>query len=136
SAFTIGQNRSPLKAGTRHKNLNRLAGVASSERSRAWPRVRPLKDQAQGVTFMIKRFAGTTPTRSRAVAHNGIVYAVATAKNKSAPLYEQTKDALAQIDNTLGEAGSNKPRTLRAIVYITDMSRKPEMDRAWDEWVD
>ena len=85
---------------------------------------------------MIKRFTGTTPTRSRAVAHDGIVYAVATAKNKSAPLYEQTKDTLAQIDATLQEAGSDKSRILRATVYITDMSRKPEMDRAWDEWVD
>jgi len=85
---------------------------------------------------MIKRLAGTTPTRSRAVAHNGIVYTVATAKNKSAPLYEQTKDALGQIDATLAEAGSNKSRILRATVYITDMTRKPDMDRAWDEWVD
>lgn len=85
---------------------------------------------------MIKRFAGMVPTRSRAVAHDGIVYAVATAKNKAAPLYEQTKDALAQIDSTLAEAGSSKSRILRATVYITDMSRKPEMDRAWDEWVD
>jgi enamine deaminase RidA (YjgF/YER057c/UK114 family) len=85
---------------------------------------------------MIKRFAGTTPTRSRAVARNAIVYAVATAKNKSAPLYDQTKDALAQIDSMLAEAGSSKSRVLRATVYITDMSRKPEMDRAWDEWVD
>ena len=89
----------------------------------------------RGETGMIKRFAGTTATRSRAVAHDGIVYAVATAKNKSAPLYEQTKDALAQIDATLAEAGSNKSRILRTTVYITDMSRKPEMDRAWDEWV-
>jgi enamine deaminase RidA (YjgF/YER057c/UK114 family) len=85
---------------------------------------------------MIKRLAGTTPTRSRAVAHNGIVYAVATAKDKSAPLYEQTQDALAQIDATLAEAGSNKSRILRATVYITDMTRKSDMDRAWDEWVD
>jgi enamine deaminase RidA (YjgF/YER057c/UK114 family) len=85
---------------------------------------------------MIKRFAGTTPTRSRAVAHNDIVYAVATAKNKVAPLYDQTKDALAQIDSILAEAGSSKSRILRATVYIADMSRKPEMDRAWDEWVD
>ncbi|MFM9848696.1 MAG: RidA family protein [Hyphomicrobiaceae bacterium] len=85
---------------------------------------------------MIARFAGPIPTRSRATAHDGIVYAVATAKNKAAPLYEQTKDALAQIDSTLAEAGSNKSRILRATVYITDMSRKPEMDRAWDEWVD
>jgi enamine deaminase RidA (YjgF/YER057c/UK114 family) len=85
---------------------------------------------------MIKRFAGTTPTRSRAVVHNDIVYAVATAKNKSALLYDQTTDALAQIDSILAEAGSSKSNILRATVYITDMSRKPEMDRAWDEWVD
>ena len=52
---------------------------------------------------MIKRFAGTVPTRSRAVAHDGVVYAVATAKNKSAPLYKQTKDAFAQIGEAYGE---------------------------------
>ncbi len=85
---------------------------------------------------MIKRFTGTTPTRSRAVAHDGVVYAVATAKDKTGALYEQTKDALAQIDSTLAEAGSNKSRILRATVYISDMSKKPEMDRAGDEWVD
>ena len=85
---------------------------------------------------MITRFAGTVPTRSRAVAHDGIVYAVATAKNKSAALYEQTLDALAEIDKSLADAGSHKSRILRATVYITDMSRKPEMDRAWDHWVD
>jgi enamine deaminase RidA (YjgF/YER057c/UK114 family) len=49
---------------------------------------------------------------------------------------KQTKDALAQIDSTLAEAGSNKSRILRVTVYITDMGRKPEMDRAWNEWVD
>lgn len=85
---------------------------------------------------MIKRYTGTTSTRSRAVAHSGIVYAVATAKDKSGALYAQTKDALSQIDATLADAGSDKSRILRATVYITDMSQKPEMDRAWDEWVD
>ena len=85
---------------------------------------------------MIQRFAGTTPTRSRAVAHAGLVYAVHTAPAKSPSLYEQTRDALAAIDRTLAEAGSDKSRILRATVYITDMARKPEMNRAWDEWVD
>jgi enamine deaminase RidA (YjgF/YER057c/UK114 family) len=85
---------------------------------------------------MIKRYTGTTATRSKAVARDGIVYAVATAKDKAGALYAQTKDALAQIDATLAEAGTNKSRILRTTVYITDMSKKPEMDRAWDEWVD
>lgn len=84
----------------------------------------------------IKRYAGNIPTRSRAVAHDGLIYAVHTAPTKSSSLYEQTKGALAAIDRTLEEAGSNKSRILRATVYITDMSRKPEMNKAWDEWVD
>ncbi len=85
---------------------------------------------------MIKRYKGTVPTRSRAVAHDGIVYTVATAKDKSGDLYAQTKDTLAQLDANMAEAGTNKSRILRATVFITDMSKKPEMDRAWDEWVD
>ena len=84
----------------------------------------------------IKRFPGSVPTRSKAVVHNGLVYTVATAPNKSAPLYEQTREALAAIDRNLAEAGSNKSHILTATVFITDMGRKPEMNRAWDEWVD
>ena len=36
-----------------------------------------------------------------------------TAPNKSASLYEQTREALAAIDRNLAEAGSNKSRILR-----------------------
>jgi enamine deaminase RidA (YjgF/YER057c/UK114 family) len=64
------------------------------------------------------------------------VYAVATAPTKMPSLYEQTREALAAIDRTLAEAGSHKSRILRATVYIADMAQKPEMNRAWDEWVD
>jgi enamine deaminase RidA (YjgF/YER057c/UK114 family) len=85
---------------------------------------------------MIQRFAGKVPTRSRAVVHDGLVYTVATAAQKSPSLYEQTREALAAIDKNLADAGSNKSRILRATVYITEMAGKPEMNRAWDEWVD
>jgi enamine deaminase RidA (YjgF/YER057c/UK114 family) len=85
---------------------------------------------------MIQRLAGKIPTRSRAVAHDGLVYTVATAAQKSPSLYEQTRQALAAIDKNLADAGSNKSRILRATVYITDMSKKSDMNRAWDEWVD
>jgi len=85
---------------------------------------------------MIKRTTGSVKTRAKTVVHNGLVYTVATAPNKSAPLYEQTREALAAIDRNLAEAGSSKSRILTATVFITDMGRKPEMNRAWDEWVD
>lgn len=85
---------------------------------------------------MIQRLAGKVPSRSRAVMHDGLIYTVATSAQKSPSLYEQTRQTLAAIDKTLAEAGSSKSRILRATVYITDMSKKSEMNRAWDEWVD
>ncbi|WP_291684264.1 Rid family hydrolase [Bradyrhizobium sp.] len=57
---------------------------------------------------MISRLPGYTPTRSRAAVH----------------------------DETLAQCGSDKSKILSAIVYITDITRKDEMNRAWDDWVD
>ena len=51
-------------------------------------------------------------------------------------LYEQTVRALGRIDESLALCGSDKSRILSAIVYVTDIRRKDEMNRAWDEWVD
>lgn len=85
---------------------------------------------------MIQRFAGSAAGRSNAVIHNGLVFTVATAKSKSASLGEQTRGALQALDARLAEAGTDKSRILSAIVYITDMARKPEMNAAWDQWVD
>ncbi|THD60363.1 MAG: RidA family protein [Bradyrhizobium sp.] len=86
---------------------------------------------------MIDRFAGLTPTRSRAVVHDGLVFTVAVAPDPvTSSMYEQTVKALARIDESLALCGSDKSRILSAIVYITDIKRKSEMNRAWDEWVD
>ena len=85
---------------------------------------------------MIKHLPGPFPTRSRAVIHEGHVHAVSFVTDKKPDMYLQTKSALAHIDATLREAGTDKSRILTAIVYIADMQRKPEMNRAWDEWAD
>lgn len=86
---------------------------------------------------MVKRFAGLTPTRSRAVVHDDLVFTVAVAPDPVTPsMYEQSAKALARIDESLTLCGTDKSKILSAIVYITDMSRKNEMNRAWDEWVD
>jgi len=65
-----------------------------------------------------------------------VVTTVATAGTKAPSLYAQARDALAVIDHNLIEAGTEKSRILTAMVYITDMHNKPELNRAWDEWVD
>lgn len=86
---------------------------------------------------MIMRFPGLTPTRSRAVVHDGLVFTVAVSPDPAPPgFYEQTKRALQRIEESLAMAGTNRSRILSALVYIADITRKEEMNRAWDEWVD
>jgi enamine deaminase RidA (YjgF/YER057c/UK114 family) len=86
---------------------------------------------------LITRFSGLTPTRSRAVVHDNLVFTVAVAPDPAPNnLYEQTQRTLARIDESLKMAGTDKSNILQAIVYIADIKRKEEMNRAWDEWVD
>lgn len=84
----------------------------------------------------IQRFTRPGATRARVVVHDGRVYTVATSPVKSASMEEQAQAALRQLDLHLEEAGSNKSLLLTVTVYITDMARKPDMNRAWDAWVD
>ena len=80
---------------------------------------------------MITRFSGLTPTRSRAVVHDGLVLTVAVTPDPAPPgIYEQTVNTLRRIDESLKMAGSDKSRILSAIVYIADITRKEEMNRA------
>jgi enamine deaminase RidA (YjgF/YER057c/UK114 family) len=96
-----------------------------------------VKQVDEGGATMIKRFRGLSPTRSRAVVHDDLVFTVAVAPDPVTPsMYEQSVKALMRIDESLKLCGTDKSRILSAIVYITDMSRKNEMNRAWDEWVD
>jgi enamine deaminase RidA (YjgF/YER057c/UK114 family) len=86
---------------------------------------------------MITRFPGYTPTRSGAVVHDDLVFTVAVAPDPVAPsMYEQSVKALARLDDNLAKCGTDKRKILTAIVYIADIKRKGEMNRAWDEWVD
>jgi enamine deaminase RidA (YjgF/YER057c/UK114 family) len=86
---------------------------------------------------MITRLPGHTPTRSRAAVHDNLIFMVAVAPDPvPASMYEQSVKALGVIDETLAQCGSDKSKILSAVVYITDIKRKGEMNRAWDEWVD
>lgn len=84
----------------------------------------------------IGRIPGAHAGRSRAVTFGGLVFAVAVAREKSPSMREQTRGALAVIDESLALAGSDKSRILTAMVYIADMARKAEMNDAWLAWVD
>ena len=74
---------------------------------------------------------------SRVVTHNGIAYlAGLTADNRGAPMKAQTEEILKKIDGLLKLAGTDKSRLLSAMVYVTDMRLKPQMDEAWTAWID
>ena len=86
---------------------------------------------------MITRFPGLNSTRSRAVAHDHLVFTVAVAPDPVTPsVYGQAVQVLARIDESLALCGSDKSKILSAIIYLNDVTQKGELNRAWDEWVD
>jgi enamine deaminase RidA (YjgF/YER057c/UK114 family) len=65
----------------------------------------------------------------------GLLYAVATARDKSLDLPGQTADTLAVLDGHLATAGIDRTRILRADVVVTDHDQKPAFDCVWASWM-
>ena len=84
----------------------------------------------------IKRI-GDSGNISDAVIHNGLVYLAGHVADEpvSASVYEQTKNILKQIDETLAQAGTDKTKILKANIWLSDMSTFADMNKAWAEWV-
>ena len=71
------------------------------------------------------------------VEHDGALYlAGQVGADLKGGMRAQTESVLAQIDTLLNRAGSNKSQLLSAVVFVTDMRLKPQMDEAWAKWVD
>lgn len=74
--------------------------------------------------------------RSRAVVHRGVAYLAGhVADDKSAPIAEQMRQALANIDRTLERVGVDKTRLLTAQIWLQTMEDYEAMNAAWEEWV-
>ena len=84
----------------------------------------------------IKRI-GAGNRMSAAVIHGNKVYLAGVVPDKAAgkSVKEQTADVLAQIDETLKEAGTDKTKILKANIWLTDIKTFAEMNAAWDAWV-
>ena len=65
----------------------------------------------------------------------GLLYAVATSRDKSLDLPGQTADTLALLDEHLKTAGIDRTRILRADVVVIDHDQKPAFDRVWASWM-
>ncbi|MBD3648149.1 MAG: RidA family protein [Pseudomonadales bacterium] len=74
---------------------------------------------------------------SQVVVHNNVAY-VAGQVARNAPgesAAEQTRDILDNMDNLLGEVGSDKSKLLSATIWLASMSDFNEMNEVWDAWV-
>jgi enamine deaminase RidA (YjgF/YER057c/UK114 family) len=74
---------------------------------------------------------------SAAVIHNGMAYLAGfvAEKTRGQSVAEQTAEILADIDDTLKQAGTNKANIVKANIWLTDIGTFAEMNAAWDSWV-
>ena len=82
----------------------------------------------------IKRI-GTGPRMSQAVIANGFVFLAGQVGESGTPVADQTRAVLAQIDDLLAQAGTDKTRIVSAQVWMADMADFAEMNAVWDAWV-
>lgn len=85
----------------------------------------------------IKRFL-PGPRFNQVVVYNGIVYLAGQVARDTpdGSVGAQTRQILAKIDRLLETAGTNKSRLLTANIWMTDISKAPEMNEEWAKWVD
>ena len=77
------------------------------------------------------------PRMSQMVIHGDTVYLAGKVARANAgrSVGDQTRDILAQIDDLLAEAGTDKSKLLSANIWLTDIKTFDEMNKVWDAWV-
>ncbi len=82
----------------------------------------------------IERLHGTG-RMSKAVIHNKTVYLSGQVGERGDSVADQTRSTLAKIEALLQEAGSDKTKILKAIIWLDTMDDFAEMNAVWDDWV-
>lgn len=72
---------------------------------------------------------------SHAVVHNGTVHLCGMVGQEGAPFEEQIKQVLADIDDYLARAGSDKSKLLSAIIWLDDFKYFDQLNAAWEAWL-
>ncbi len=86
---------------------------------------------------MIERI-GKAARWSDAVVVNGLIFLAGhvAEETRGQSVLVQTQEVLAQIDDTLAQAGASKADLASVTIYLADMAGFDEMNQAWDAWVD
>lgn len=126
------------------KALNAIPFIRSvSPTSKALPRnlkatrTKAVMADSMQQTSDIKRYL-PGPRFNQIVVHNGIVYLAGQVARDTpdGSVAAQTRQILAKIDEYLEMAGTSKSRLLSANIWMTDISKAPEMNEEWVKWVD
>ena len=79
---------------------------------------------------------GVATRYSEAAVFNGVVYLAGMVPEcEATDITAQTADVLAQVQQRLLEAGSDKSRILRTQIFLTDIREIGAMNEVWDAWV-
>jgi len=93
------------------------------------------RDISDTTTPAITRM-GMAARYSEAAVFNGVVYLAGMVPEcEATDIRRQTADVLAQVQQRLQEAGSDKSRILRAQIYLSDIRDIGAMNEVWDAWV-
>lgn len=79
---------------------------------------------------------GVAARYSEATVFNGVVYLAGMVPERGdTDIRGQTQDVLAQVQQRLLEAGSDKSRILRTQIFLADIADIGAMNEVWDAWV-
>lgn len=79
---------------------------------------------------------GMAARYSEAAVFNRVVYLAGMVPERGdTDIRGQTEDVLAQVEQRLLEAGSDKFRILRAQIYLKHIEEIGAMNEVWDAWV-
>jgi len=73
---------------------------------------------------------------SAAVIHGNTVYLAGQVGEPGGDVTSQAKEALAEVDRLLAEAGSSKSKILATTVWLADMADFAAMNAVWEAWID
>ena len=71
---------------------------------------------------------------SQIVIHGDTIYLAGQVGNPDADVAQQTRDCLQTVERLLAEAGSDKTRILKAVIWLADMADFDAMNAVWDAW--
>jgi enamine deaminase RidA (YjgF/YER057c/UK114 family) len=73
---------------------------------------------------------------SRVSERGRLVCVERVTSHSSGGVGEQTREALARVEQLLADSGSHKSKLLTAEIRLADMSLREEHEAAWNAWVD